>query len=561
MPRSATGIPDRDVYGDPLTGLAPGQFADWVVQQHAARRAGTHHDVRFGTPETGLYSWAVRKGLPPPGKKHLAVQQPVHAHGYKEFEGEIPSGYGAGKVKKTHEGRILITKIDQNAVHFTTAQSRYPERFTLIKPKAGNRWLLINTTPTEAIPYEKVHYATIPTDQAEEIIGGLQPGSSVQAKIDGAASLTKLYKDNVEVVSYRAAKNTGHPIVHTERVFQGRPEAHYGRDLAGTVLRGELYGTDEEGKAIPVQALGGLLNAGVGKSVDRQREQGIKLRNLIFDIQRHGQQDVTGLPYRDRLAKVKEIVPQLPNHGTFHVPEEATTPEEARALFERIRSGQHPLTSEGIVVHPPEGKPQKMKFMDEHDVHLREVFPGEGKYQGNAAGGFRYSDTPEGPILGEVGTGLSDEMRRDMFANPASYIGRVARVRAQQKFPSGALRAPALLSLHEDYPAAPVTPERQKVKAQRGQTKPIEGLGNALQALKKAKSQSDAGDYTAKHETLRQAIRAEPHNFDIDSSQAGIVGLTHKPTGFKIHMPSTAVPTEFYQAKRSTSEPDIAATV
>src|SRR5579872_1053277 len=109
MTRQATGIPDRDVYGDPTTnGLTPGQLVDWVVQRHLARRAGEHYDVRLGTPETGLYSWAARKGLPAPGQKHLAVQQPIHSHGYKDFQGEIPSGYGAGSVKKHQAGNILV---------------------------------------------------------------------------------------------------------------------------------------------------------------------------------------------------------------------------------------------------------------------------------------------------------------------------------------------------------------------------------------------------------------------------------------------------------------------
>jgi len=553
MPRAAIGIPDRDVYADPTTdGLTPGQLTDWVVQHHLARRAGPHYDVRFGTPQTGLYSWAVRKGLPLPGARHLAVQQPTHEHGYKDFEGEIPGGYGAGKVKKHQAGNILITKIDPNAVHFTTAQGRFPERFTLVKPKAGRNWLLINTTPTQPVPYEKVHYATIPTDKAEEIIGGLQPGSSVQAKVDGASSLTRLFKDHVEVVSYRTAKRTGHPIVHTERVFHGRPGSQIPPELVGTVLRGELYGIGPEGRAVPPQQLGGLLNAGVARSIEQQKAQQIKLRNLVFDLHQYGGQPTAGMPYSERMTKLKEVLKHLPG-DTFHAPEEATTPEAARQLFEQIRSGKHPLTQEGIVIHPSIGNPSKVKFMDEHDVHIREIFPGMGKYQGTAAGGFRYSHEPEGPVVGEVGTGLSDELRRDLWENQADYVGRVAKVQAQQKFPSGALRAPSLLSIHEDYPAvaaqqatAGMGSARQRVRALRQPSagQPLQHVGSALSALRQAKSESDRGNWPAKHDLVRQTIMTEPQNFTIDSEAGGIAGLTHKPTGFKIHLPSTAVPTE-----------------
>ncbi len=51
-----------------------------------------------------------------------------------------------------------------------------------------------------------------------------------------------------------------------------------------------------------------------------------------------------------------------------------------------------------------------------------------------------------------MGSGFSDEVRREMLSNPDSWIGRMARVRAQEKFPSGALRAPSFLARHEDYP-------------------------------------------------------------------------------------------------------------
>lgn len=548
MPRTAVGIPDRDVYGDP-TSLTPGQMADWVVQEHLARRAGRHFDVRFGTPETGLHSWAVRYGLPPPGGRHLAIQQPLHSHDYRNFEGEIPSGYGAGQVRQHAAGRVLITHVEPGAVHFTTATGRFPERYVLTQGK-GKKWLLLNTTPTQAVPYEKVHYSSVPAEKAKEVFEGLQPGSSVQAKVDGAASLTKLLKDHVEVVSYRRAKNTGYPIIHTERVFHGRPRTAIPRELVGSILRGELYGAGEGGAAIPPQALGGILNSGVGKSIEDQRSRNVRLKNMLFDVHQLGNQTTANMPYADRLARLREIVKHLPP-DVFHLPEEATTPQAAQELFSRIQSGQHPLTHEGVVIHPATGKPSKLKLFKEHDVHLREIFPGEGKYQGTHAGGFRYSHEPTGPIMGEVGTGLSDEMRKDMWENQDTYLGRLARVQAQDKFPSGALRAPSFLALHEDYPNSMAAVKaldglgtaRSRTSAQR-QVGPsvTPHVRNALVALQKAKVESDRRNYDAKHALVRQAIADEPHNFIIDSEANGVAGLTHVPTSFQIHLPSTVVP-------------------
>ena len=444
----APGLPSKKEYGEPLKKLKPGSFIDFIVQRHKAEKAGEHFDVRLGLPETGLFSWATKKELPKPGERRALFQQPVHRHEYGQFEGEIAEGYGKGTVTKEQEGKLLVTKISPRALHFTMAHKKAPERYVLLKPKEGKQWLLLNTTPTDPVPYSKVHYKKISPEKAETVLDNLQPGSSVQAKVDGAAALTKLMEDKLEVVSYRTAKQTGHPIIHTERVFKGPAVVSIPKKYVGSVLRSELYGT-KGGKVIPPQELGGILNSSVAKSVADQKARGVELRNLVFDIQNVGKKSTKGLPYAKRLALVRELVSHLPSER-FHAPEEATTPVSAKALLKRIGSGRHPLTQEGIVIHPPEGKPSKVKFTEDRDVFVTGFFEGDGKYWGNGVGGFTYSLKPGGKTVGRVGTGISDELRRDMFANPGDFIDRVAKIRAQGQFKSKAFRAPSLLSLHED---------------------------------------------------------------------------------------------------------------
>lgn len=458
MPQSSSayGIPDRTSYGD-TSKLSPGQLVGFIDQLHDAIRAKRHHDIRIGSPELGLLSWVARKGLPGPGEKHLAVRQPLHSYDYGSFEGEIPKGqYGAGTVKKQEQGQALITKVTPESVHFTLAHRGSPQRMALIKPKGQDdkNWLLINTTPTKPLSeFPKSKYKTVPASKAEDLLKSLQPGASVQAKVDGAHNLAVLGKEKMELMSPRTSKATGHPITYTEKFFGGRSPLKIPKELEGSVLSGEIYGT-RKGKSIPPQELGGILNATIANALQKKRERGVDLRNLLFDVRQFGKTPVSvGTPYSERMKMLEQILPHLPA-DQFHLPEQATNPEEALKLWRSVVGGKHPLTREGVVIHPQTGKPSKIKQTAEHDVVIKGFSPGKGKYTGKGIGAFTYADPSAlHKILGEVGTGLSDELRKGMFIDPESYLGRTARVKAQERYPSGALRAPALISLHEDISA------------------------------------------------------------------------------------------------------------
>lgn len=912
------GVPDSgwSVFRiERLSGVRESRFDLEVEDVHCYFAGGflvhnSHYDFRFGDP-TGLFSWATRYQLPAPGNKSLLIQQPMHSYKYKDFEGEIPEGYGAGTVRRHSEGKLLITGVSPTAIHFTLAHPRYPERFVLVKPpksKSQHHWLLINKTPVQALPYNKVRYKKIPTEKVEGFIHKMQQGETLEAKVDGASSLIRLLKDGVEVVSYRTSKKTGRPIVHTEKLMQdylGR-KLDIPKHLIGTVLKGETYGVgpretaggqpvqnsiglhrpasgevggdaealhsgedegasvgptglgydspfvrrvlgvtgdgaggiasdqtlagyagadqsafaypatgseeedraklsqagegestasgkhgsarsvdsvsgesrhrteclrigrglvgrvDEKAGMVPVEArekhsgsgdgilpgqlrmacpllamvglqvvpepgdgilraasaksgnheaadilarnmeedsaaserqgcdgqkqglsvlpgryvadppaedaagestrkgarcrgvetdkqsiaiggtkskyshggiknsdgvaaatggesgrppipggtaeskvaagllratrdgnrnptisrseagnlvdyqrgasgstgvigrtvlfsrdsepiksggdapekwscdgipvgfgygvdfdavraglgdvverdgrhdskiaagparsdehdaerngpqsglvasqdgasadvrggnpvdgsgsergtervlgpqeLGGILNSSLAKALDTMRQRNVRLRSMIYDIQQLGNQpiDWNEVSRLQRRAMIEEVLRYLPPE-VFHISEAAETPEKAEKLWSSIQSGQHPLTNEGVVMWPLHGTPMKSKLVEDSDVVIRNVFPGEGKYKDTAAGGFEYSLPDSEDIVGRVGTGFSDEMRRDLWENRNDYLGRRARIKSQQQYPSGAYRAPAFLALHEDY--------------------------------------------------------------------------------------------------------------
>jgi len=472
----APGLPDPKRFGDPRQ-IPHGEVLKWVVQRHLAQKAGPHYDVRLGREggEPSLYSWATRKELPEPGKKIMLYQQPLHRGQYAEFEGNIEEGYGKGTVKKHDYGSVIVTKAERDKIQFVVTHKRFPEFYTMVRmsgpPSAagarqrkqqGGAWLMINTTPVSAakllkgkpeeVGIKKLKYGVVPADKVEKLF---DPNYMIQEKVDGASALYHLLGDRIEALSYRISK-TGRPILYTYKIFgPGGAKVDIPKELQGTIVRGEVYG-EREGKAVPVQELGGILNAALSNSLEKQKAQNVQMRNMLFDVVRWGKTPIEPgtLTGEERMQKLQELMKHLPDRQ-FRLPETARTPEEQKALYERIVSGEHPATYEGVVAWPAArpGRAIKVKPRPEHDVWIQNVFPGKGKYEG-AAGGFDYSLSPTGPIVGKVGGGFDDATRRQMMDEAEDWKGRLARISAMEKFPSGAYRNPAFISLHHDYPLA-----------------------------------------------------------------------------------------------------------
>ncbi len=128
----------------------------FVVQKHAAHRAGLHWDFRL-EHDGVLWSWAVRKGPSlDPSDKRIAVHVEDHPLDYADFQGTIPEGqYGAGTVETWDRGtwEPLIDPdegLRDGEIKFVLSGQRLHGKFTLVrlKPKPNQRgrqdnWLLI----------------------------------------------------------------------------------------------------------------------------------------------------------------------------------------------------------------------------------------------------------------------------------------------------------------------------------------------------------------------------------------------------------------------------------
>lgn len=75
----------------------------------------------------------------------------------------------------------------------------------------------------------------------------------------------------------------------------------------------------------------------------------------------------------------------------------------------------------------------------------------------------------------------------------------------------------------------------------------VPGLPKAAESklpeLHKAKKLSDSKDYKGKSNIIRNMMVEEPGEWEIDSDDGkGIAGITHKPTGYRFHLPKAHIP-------------------
>lgn len=444
---SIPGLPDRKAHPE-LPEVKEPTTWQFGIHKHEAEKRGLHWDLRLANGE-GAYSWSMPPKMPAPGESLLVHEEPIHSREYIDWQGQIPKGtYGAGKVSLKDRDKIEVVNARPGHISFNLYKGYGPEEFTLHRV-GGKIWKFYNRTLSRDkhdLPTDKPKYKEVDIEKAHE----LGDEYLMSAKIDDAHNLFYFSAagEKVRVVSHRVGKKSPSTIIEHTHKIPSIDKIKVPKELSGTILRGGIYAMHPLTKtSTPLHIIGGMLNSDVWKSREKQKEHG-ELKPVIYDVVQYKGKDLSKAPYKEKLEVLKKVHEHFPQ---FELPEMAFSKKEKQKLIQDIKEGKHPETSEGVVLWNLEkGEPAiKSKFMQEHDVYIRGFFPGKKRLEGKGIGGFVYSHTEDGPIVGECGTGFDDKMRAEMMKNPEKYLGMVAVVEAQHKYKdSEALRVPSFKAFH-----------------------------------------------------------------------------------------------------------------
>jgi bifunctional non-homologous end joining protein LigD len=416
-------------------GGAAASGAMFVLQKHAARRAGLHWDFRL---EHGgvLWSWAVPKGPSlDPADRRMAIRVEDHPVEYADFQGRIPDGeYGGGTVETWDRGTWAPlgdpeAGLRKGDLKFVLKGERLNGRFTLVRLRQRERqkaeaWLLIKghdeaeregagaavLEHDAAKPKRKATVAkpplpgavkgTPPSDQAPQLCRLAQdapkgPGWISEVKFDGYRLLAWKTGEKVRLV-------TRNGLDWTDRL-PAVAAAVARLDVGAGVLDGELVALRADGVS-SFAALQAALSAGRDRT----------LHFTVFDLLALDGWDLRACPLveRKRLLQVLDEWRGMLRYSA-HLEGDA-------AAMHRQACG---MNLEGIVCKRANAPYRagrgagwvKVKCLGREEFVVLGWTPPVGSRTGLGALHLGYFDAPGAlHYAGGVGTGFSDRVLADL---------------------------------------------------------------------------------------------------------------------------------------------------
>lgn len=180
-------------------------------------------------------------------------------------------------------------------------------------------------------------------------------------------------------------------------------------------------------------------------------------RLAVVNITRYRGENLSLIPFRERLPCLAESVKALLELGSCNIWSELLIRQQKEKYFEDIVS----KGGEGVVVKSLSGLEKdwyKVKVVRTWDMIITGFTEGKGKYK-NVIGAIEYSCYDSNRNLKYIGrcSGMTDNERKMFAANPESFIGKVIEIHGQGFGNQGAIVFPRFIRIRDDKPAIEVT--------------------------------------------------------------------------------------------------------
>lgn len=186
--------------------------------------------------------------------------------------------------------------------------------------------------------------------------------------------------------------------------------------------------------------------------IRQEQEQAYEIGFYMFDFYSEERDEI----YQGRLNDLLWIWDKC--EELQHVPFIGTVnnKQELVDMFERYMQ-EHP-TAEGVVARPVEGTVSYYKVGRSYgfikivpkptvDLAVNSIVEAEGDMQGHAGKVMCTYNDKEIPI---GLSGLTHDIRKDMFINPDKYIGKIVEVKYKDITDTGVMRMPVVVRFRED---------------------------------------------------------------------------------------------------------------
>ncbi len=383
----------------------------FVIQYHQAR--AKHYDFRLEW-NGALLSWAVPKGLSlNPKDKRLAVMVEDHPLDYADFEGIIPKGnYGAGSVEIFDSGNYLpVYDFDagfkKGHLKFVLNGKKFKGEFSLVKIDDKN-WLIIKSADEFSVEtakqikekteitmnINKLPFKTCPP-QLATLTHNIPKGKNwlFEIKYDGYRIISFVENGKVKMLS----RNGKDYATKFERIKKSLLKLN----LENCVLDGEVVVFDENGRSDF-----GLLQNNI-------KSPSLPFYYVIFDLLALDGNDLRDLPLIERKKKLEQLLVKADNdlvYSSFVVGKGAES-------FKMAKKNN----LEGIIAKKVNAPYTSKRTEDWLKIkcYLRQEFVIGGyatteKNEVLSALLLGYYDNKTLKFVGKVGTGFSDELKKEL---------------------------------------------------------------------------------------------------------------------------------------------------